>query len=85
MNPIKETYQGWTNWDTWNCHFWLTNCEPLERALRRCCFAYQVEELWLTYYIDGHDGIDTSEVNFDEILKEACDEDDCADERGFED
>ena len=32
---MSDTYNGWTNWVTWNVHLWLTNEEPAYRLARR--------------------------------------------------
>lgn len=32
----NERYQGWTNWDTWNVHLWITN-EALTYRFARSC------------------------------------------------
>lgn len=64
----SEKYQGWTNWDTWNCNLWLTNDEWSYRKLQSFYKAEQVEKFWEEFY-EGKDGIDTSKVNFEEIFE----------------
>ena len=29
---MSERYNGWTNYETWNVHLWLTNEEGTQRA-----------------------------------------------------
>jgi hypothetical protein len=28
------SYNGWRNWDTWNCHLWLSNKDGAYRTMR---------------------------------------------------
>lgn len=30
---FKEEYNGWTNYETWNVHLWITNEEGIYRAM----------------------------------------------------
>lgn len=32
------SYEGWTNWNTWNVNLWFDNEEPLYKAKRRFMF-----------------------------------------------
>ena len=31
-----QTYNGWTNWETWNVALWIGNDEYLYREARKC-------------------------------------------------
>jgi hypothetical protein len=31
-----QTYNGWTNWETWNVALWIGNDEGLYREARKC-------------------------------------------------
>ena len=33
MNPRRNEYQGWTNWETWNINLWAMNEEPAYRYI----------------------------------------------------
>jgi hypothetical protein len=35
-NLTNETYNGWTNWETWNVALWIGNDEYLYREARKC-------------------------------------------------
>lgn len=70
--PVSETYNGWTNWETWESYGWLTvdemfgdlaakhrnNPAALKELVRDARGAYGVE-------VDG--AINFDKVNWDEI------------------
>jgi hypothetical protein len=33
---MTENYNGWKNWETWNCALWMANDEAVYRMARRC-------------------------------------------------
>lgn len=35
----KNTYNGWTNYETWLVNLWLTNDEGSDEMARECCKA----------------------------------------------
>ena len=61
-----ETYNGWTNWETWNVNLWLTNDENTYSAIYRLG-AEEIETYWIKN-LDGTDGIDSDRVNWNEIF-----------------
>ena len=70
---MKIHYKGWTNWDTWNANSWLNNDESLYCSAIKCKKASDIEELFLdtfdTSAVNSFDGIDYSEVNWNQIYK----------------
>jgi hypothetical protein len=42
-NP-KETYNGWSNYETWNVNLWLTNDEGSESMLQEIMDRYRKDE-----------------------------------------
>ena len=35
MTTNENSYNGWTNWETWNLNLWLANDEDLYRDMQR--------------------------------------------------
>ena len=63
----SQKYNGWTNWDTWNCNLWMTNDEYSERQMRRCKSVEELRNLWVEGF-NNPDNIELDEINFDEIF-----------------
>lgn len=61
-----NTYNGWTNWATWNANLWLTNDEVTHNQALECSNYHDLKEYY-TDVLEGIDDIPTSEVNFKEI------------------
>lgn len=61
-------YNGWTNWDTWNAYNHLTESEGIYQSVRRTTGAGELEDLF-GEWLDGRDGIDIDEVNWEELYE----------------
>ncbi len=70
MTTQKDTtYNGWTNWDTWNAYNWLTSDEWTYDQYLSCRNVYQLED-FLRSVVDIFDeDIDIADVNLDELLE----------------
>lgn len=67
-----RTYNGWTNWDTWNANLWLANTEGPYRRLTG--WGGSVEEFAIAARqeldaLGNPDGIDCDKVNWQEIYE----------------
>ena len=66
------TYNGWTNYDTWNANLWLKNDEGVYKHLIHCNNETEIGNLFRRMFKSGNgeyiDGIDPSKVNWDEIF-----------------
>ena len=69
LSDIKEKYNGWTDWTTWNCALWINN-EPAIYNVASECEDY-TEFLWEMQAMCGFystpDGADYGEANYDEM------------------
>jgi hypothetical protein len=67
-----ETYQGWTNWHTWNANLWLNN-EPESHKYCMELVKYSKDHLPLETFWrqewENTDGINTDKINFEEIFE----------------
>lgn len=66
----EETYNGWTNWETWNAHLWLDSLEWSQRAMSNCYSIQELQTLWADFVecMKNIDDIDEEKINFQEIL-----------------
>ena len=64
---LKEEYNGWANWDTWNANNWLTNDESSYQTASRARNARQVKDVFLQLFGKNHDDINVNKVDWDEI------------------
>lgn len=64
----NETYNGWTNWETWNCNLWLTNDEGTYNYAMTASSYHELKEIW-EEILEGVDDIATSKINFMEIFE----------------
>lgn len=75
-----QTYNGWKNWETWNCALWLNNDEGLYHIARRyrnqpspySRLIAELREIGVTETPDGcaynDSGLDTDAL--DEMIEE---------------
>jgi hypothetical protein len=80
-----NTYQGWTNWDTWNANLWAANDEGVYRDILRARNPAQLEDTWRAFFYEGTeheadgvkfiDGIDPDNVNWAQIYAALHDDD----------
>ena len=64
---LKEAYNGWTNWDTWNANNWLTNDESSYKTVSRARDGKQVKKVFLQLFGKNKDDINVNKVDWDEI------------------
>lgn len=73
-----ETFNGWTNWDTWNANMWLNSDEDVYTAALFCAQNFPVDifaeecKVYLVRVIDNinwvySDDLDPENVNWVEI------------------
>ena len=69
LSDIKEKYNGWTDWTTWNCALWINNEQSIYNVAA-VCDTYS-DFLWEMQAMCGFystpDGADYGEANYDEM------------------
>ena len=82
MKHIDNTYNGWTNWETWNFKLWIDNDQDLYNLVHFNVKAFNNKEYkikWLEIVADEIVGdpklcadlkkSDIKNIDFDEILE----------------
>ena len=69
LSDIKEKYNGWTDWTTWNCALWINNEESIYNIAKDCNdyidFLFEMQAMCGFY--STPDGADYCEANYDEM------------------
>jgi len=69
LSDIKETYNGWTDWTTWNVALWINNDEGFYSIAKDCGnyadFLYEMQAMIGSFATP--DGADWGEANIDEL------------------
>ena len=69
LSDLKQSYNGWTDWTTWNCALWINNEQSIYN-IAAVCDTY-TDFLWEMQAMCGFystpDGADYGEANYDEM------------------
>ena len=75
LSDIKETYNGWSDWTTWNVALWIRNDECFYSIAQECKtyteFLYEMQAMIGSFATP--DGADWGEANLTE-MQEVIDE-----------
>ena len=64
--PSQSTsYNGWTNWETWNVALWIGNEEPIYRAVRRYDTYAEALPILQSFGMTTPDGVDWDDPELD--------------------
>ena len=65
----STTYNGWTDWTTWNCALWIQNEEVIYNLAKACRdyneFLFEIQTM--CGFSATPDGADWGEANLDEM------------------
>lgn len=69
----NEKYNGWANWDTWNCFNFLTMDEDIQKHFGGCKNSEQVWTLFNKCFVnedyEAVDGINMANINWAELYE----------------
>ena len=69
LSDIKEKYNGWSDWTTWNVALWINNDECYYNIAKECRnyadFLYEMQAMIGSFATP--DGADWGEANIDEM------------------
>ena len=69
LSDLKQKYNGWADWTTWNCALWINNEQSIYN-IAAVCDTY-TDFLWEMQAMCGFystpDGADYGEANYDEM------------------
>ena len=69
LSDLKEKYNGWTDWTTWNVALWINNDEGFYNIAKDCKdyidFLYEMQAMIGSFATP--DGADWGEANIDEL------------------
>tara|TARA_B100000900_G_scaffold87302_1_gene70908 strand:- start:576 stop:923 length:348 start_codon:yes stop_codon:yes gene_type:complete len=69
LSDIKETYNGWSDWTTWNVALWINNDQTFYSIAKECKnyadFLYEMQAMIGSFATP--DGADWGEANIDEM------------------
>ena len=69
LSDIKESYNGWTDWTTWNVALWIRNDQTFYSIATECKnyadFLYEMQYMIGSFATP--DGADWGEANIDEL------------------
>ena len=69
LSDLKETYNGWNDWTTWNVALWINNDECFYNIAKECQnyadFLYEMQYMIGSFATP--DGADWGEANIDEM------------------
>jgi len=69
LSDIKEKYNGWTDWTTWNVALWINNDQTYYNIAKECKnyadFLYEMQAMIGSFATP--DGADWGEANIDEL------------------
>ena len=71
LSDIKEKYNGWSDWTTWNVALWINNDECLHSIAKECEtyneFLYEMQSMIGSMFTP--DGADWGEANLTEMAE----------------
>ena len=69
LSDLKQSYNGWADWTTWNCALWINNTPSIYNVASEC--EDYTEFLWEMQAMCGFystpDGADYGEANLEEM------------------
>lgn len=68
VKMLIEDYNGWSNWDTWNAHKWISDDEIVSKKAQKTKKPADLLKLFINLFGKNWDNINLKKVDWNELF-----------------